>query len=139
MSMQLRRLPSCLFCDVPGSSVQVDAVLAFLSRGPIRLRETESTTAFLDFFLSFFSFGVQRHFSLLCRSLGAHFFLVPRFPSKSGLMNKHIVKTYLVPRFPSKSGLMNKHIVKHILKHIVKHILLSSLPVWFGLVFLKQS
>jgi hypothetical protein len=24
----------------------------------------------------------------------------------------------LVPRFPSKSGLMNKHIVKHIVKHV---------------------
>ena len=46
-------------------------------------------------------------------------------PSKSGLMNKHIVKhsiSFLVPCArhkhivkPSKSGLMNKHIVKHIL------------------------
>jgi len=32
-------------------------------------------------------------------------------PSKSGLMNKHIVN------IPSKSGLMNKHIVKHIVKY----------------------
>ena len=56
------------------------------------------------------------------------------YPSKSGLMNKHIVKTYrgfkampvcrvkcfvglvgimpLGALYPSKSGLMNKHIVK---------------------------
>src|SRR6056300_114461 len=31
------------------------------------------------------------------------------YPSKSGLMNKHIVKHIVKP---SKSGLMNKHIVK---------------------------
>ena len=57
-------------------------------------------------------------------------------PSKSGLMNKHIVKhtrptrvnAFLGALYPSKSGLMNKHIhiVKHIVtktnKHIVKHI-----------------
>ena len=40
-------------------------------------------------------------------------------PSKSGLMNKHIVK-----HSPSQSGLMNKHIVKHISlshHHSLKH------------------
>jgi hypothetical protein len=46
--------------------------------------------------------------------------LVPRFPSKSGLMNKHIVK-------PSKSGLLNEQTYRetyreHIREHIVKHI-----------------
>jgi len=35
------------------------------------------------------------------------------YPSKSGLMNKHIVKHIVKP---SQSGLMNKHIVKHIVK-----------------------
>jgi hypothetical protein len=53
-------------------------------------------------------------------SRGTFFVLVPRFPSKSGLMNKHIVKhiVILVPRFPSKhivkpskSGQIRKHIV----------------------------
>ena len=50
------------------------------------------------------------------------------YPSKSGLMNKHIVKqTYrgsLRGQYfifgalcPSKSGLMNKHIVKHIVNN----------------------
>jgi hypothetical protein len=50
--------------------------------------------------------------------LSGHIFVVPRFPSKSGLMNKHIVKHihFVVPRFPSKSGLIHKHIVKHIVK-----------------------
>ena len=60
-------------------------------------------------------------------------------PSKSGLMNKHIVETCggfvwvsgpfvglagsMYALYPSKSGLLNKHIVKHIVnKHIVKHI-----------------
>ena len=53
-------------------------------------------------------------------------FLVPRFPSKSGLIHKHIVKhivkhtetsdlvSFLVPWYPSKSGPTHKHIVKHI-------------------------
>jgi len=58
------------------------------------------------------------------------------YPSKSGPMNKHIVKHSLTYRetyrnsvvyigcliggalCPSKSGLMNKHIVKHIVKHV---------------------
>jgi hypothetical protein len=85
------------------------------------------------------------------------------YPSKSGLMNKHIVKhisvsvglsghsvsffsasvpvqvrtntqnyrenhrvSFLVPRFPSKSRLIHKHIVKHIIIfEIVKHIVVS--------------
>jgi len=38
-------------------------------------------------------------------SQGQYFIFGALCPSKSGLMNKHIVK-------PSKSGLMNKHIVK---------------------------
>jgi hypothetical protein len=50
-------------------------------------------------------------------------FLVPRFPSKSGLIHKHIVKhirvnvSFLSPwfRYPPKSGLLHKHIVKHIM------------------------
>jgi len=47
--------------------------------------------------------------------------------SKSGLMNKHIVKhigscrvnAFWGALHPSKSGLMNKHIVKHIVKHLL--------------------
>jgi len=68
---------------------------------------------------------------------------VPRFPSKSKLIHKHIVKhivalqhkhkhtvihifvselsiSFLVPWFPSKSGLIPKHIVKHIGSHTLK-------------------
>jgi hypothetical protein len=41
-------------------------------------------------------------------------FLVPWFPSKSGLIKKHTVKHTVGALDPSKSGLMNKHIVKHI-------------------------
>jgi hypothetical protein len=74
-------------------------------------------------------------------------FLVPRFPSKSGLIHKHIVKHIvwilwgrcfsLSSLFPSKSGLIHKHFVKHTRpspdheasysviparKHFVKHV-----------------
>ena len=43
--------------------------------------------------------------------LGQYFIFGALYPSKSGLMNKHIVK-HIGALFPSKSGLMNKHIVK---------------------------
>ena len=55
--------------------------------------------------------------------MGQYFIFGALCPSKSGLMNKHIVKhivglrviaLFLGALCPSKSGLMNKHIVKHI-------------------------
>ena len=46
---------------------------------------------------------------ILWVSVGQYFIFGALCPSKSGLMNKHIVKHI----YPSKSGLMNKHIVKH--------------------------
>ena len=75
-------------------------------------------------------------------------------PSKSGLMNKHIVKHIVGALYPSKSGLMNKHIVKHAFlrgqyfifgalcpsksglmnKHIVKHIVGALYPSKSGLM-----
>jgi hypothetical protein len=39
----------------------------------------------------------------LCGSLGAHFFVVPRFPSKSGLIHKHIVK-HIAAKAPARGG-----------------------------------
>jgi hypothetical protein len=63
-------------------------------------------------------------------SRGTFFFLVPRLPSKSGLMNKHIVKHIVKTSggkggktivewpcsgswYPPRSGLIHKHTVKH--------------------------
>jgi hypothetical protein len=53
--------------------------------------------------------------------LSGHIFVVPRFPSKSGLMHKHIVKHIFV-----KKSVFVKHIalqtyrVKHIVKLVVE-------------------
>jgi hypothetical protein len=33
---------------------------------------------------------------------------------------------FVVPRFPSKSGLMNKHIVKHIVKSVTQHLFIDQ-------------
>jgi hypothetical protein len=62
---------------------------------------------------------------------GGIIFVVPRFPSKSGLIHKHIVKhivffifgsrsTFLALSFSRQSSALHKHIVNNIRKHIVK-------------------
>jgi hypothetical protein len=62
-------------------------------------------------------------------------FLGALCPSKSGLMNKHIVKHIVKTShkvndalYPSESGLINKHTVKHTVKYIVKHIVKLKKP-----------
>jgi hypothetical protein len=63
-------------------------------------------------------------------------------PSKSGLMNKHIVKHIVGALCPSESGLMNKHINVakcYRAKHIVKHIVLKMFSLILGVLFSSKS